>query len=696
MDVLRTMVMDDPRAQRAFVTGPADVQSWDSSWGLPREDYQPAEYVNYPATSNAVYACINARTKALSSLPIKLYSKKMDANGKRTEITSGPAWDLLQSINPYWTFGRWVEMTEQSLCVWGESFTFYATRGNRPVEMWWARADEVKVHPSSDGYISHFTYDPGRGGKPIRFEREETLWLRYPNVANQWAGLSPLAAARLSADAASAAMKSNNAIFRNGLTAAGMISPQQGTNLSDDQAKDVARLLTSRFKGMENAHRVAVLKFGVDVKQLSINPKDAEFLGMLNWSLEDVARAYAVPIDKIGGKRTYQNVDDSERVFWSDCIIPEAKFIAAEITEQLLPLFGGGMVAEFDDSDVSALHEAESAEWERWEGQINIGARLLNEYRAEKGLEPVPWGDVWWAQGTLIPIDSEEKPEPQLPVALAANTGDPDADNSKQDTERRRNTRAAAYGSAEHEARWRAHVDQTETWEQRIGAETARLMGDQMQSVLARLRQRGARAAEDLLLSPFDEGRWIKAFRIALRPVIEGVYREAGELARDQLGFAFAFDVQDPNVIRAIETQVQRFAVEVNNTTWQALQTSLAEGVSDGETIDQLAERINGIMGDRIRSSKDTIARTETTTASTTGTLESWRQSGVVVGKEWLAAIDDRTRESHVAAHGQRVGLNDSFTVGAATGTGPGNMGSARENVNCRCTIVPVLDTEGL
>ena len=42
-------------------------------------------------------------------------------------------------------------------------------------------------------------------------------------------------------------------------------------------------------------------------------------------------------------------------------------------------------------------------------GQINIGARTINEYRSEEGLDPVPWGDVYWAQSTLTPIEDAEK-----------------------------------------------------------------------------------------------------------------------------------------------------------------------------------------------------------------------------------------------------------------------------------------------
>lgn len=698
LDVLRTTLLDDPRASRAFVTGAADVLPTDVTFGTGG-DWTPSEYASYIATSNGVYACVNARTKALRRLPLRLYDGVGD---KRKEVTTGPARELLDRVNPYWTFGRWLDMTEQALCVWGESFSFYATQGRRPVELWWAPADRVTVHPDPENYISHFIYEVN--GKRIRFEREETLWLHYPNVNNQWEGLSPLAAARLAADTASAAAKSNYRVFTQGLTAAGMVVPQQGQNLTEDQARAVANDLNKRFTGASNAHKVAVLRFNVDVKSLSMTPKDAEFVASMNLSLEDIARAYAVPIDKVGGKRTYQNVEDSEKVFWNDCILPEAQFIAEEITEQLLPLLGRNLTAEFDDSEIDVLHEAETALWEREMGQLDRLTITINEWRADHGLEPVPWGDVVWMDGSKVPIEGPEKPAAPIPPALAASAGqDDDQQEDDEDeqtppppdnTERIR-TRVIEYDSSEHRAAWSTHVDRTDTWETRIGNATADLMRDQRQSVLATLRGR-SRSAEAVALDPFDRSRWIKTFRVKMRPLVAGVTEEAGEFGLDDLGIDFGFNVKDPDVLRAIETQVQRFAEDVNETTWNTLRDSIRDGIDAGEGIDALAERVDAVMGDRIKSSKEAIARTESTRASTNGTLASWQQSGVVTGKRWLAAIDARTRETHRAAHGQEVAIDANFTVGGATGPGPGSMSSAKESVNCRCSMEPVLDVEDM
>jgi hypothetical protein len=161
------------------------------------------------------------------------------------------------------------------------------------------------------------------------------------------------------------------------------------------------------------------MRHNYEIWQGSMTPKDADFLGGLAWSLEDVARAYKVPLDLIGGQRTYANVEAALKALWMHCLLPEAEFIASELTERLLPMFPAqaGDVVEFDISGVPALQEAEDSKWTRRMQQLEKGALTINEWREEAGQTPVPWGDVWWAPAGLRPVDGVPEPlEPNDPA----------------------------------------------------------------------------------------------------------------------------------------------------------------------------------------------------------------------------------------------------------------------------------------
>lgn len=88
------------------------------------------------------------------------------------------------------------------------------------------------------------------------------------------------------------------------------------------------------------------------------------------------------------------------------------------------------------------------------------------------------------------------------------------------------------------------------------------------------------------------------------------------------------------------------------------------------------------------------IARTETIATSNAATLEGWRQSDVIAGKQWVCAMTQNSRKAHKKANGQIVPLDEPFIVGGEKLMHPGDssMGASAENViNCRCTMKSVL-----
>jgi SPP1 gp7 family putative phage head morphogenesis protein len=334
-------------------------------------------------------------------------------------------------------------------------------------------------------------------------------------------------------------------------------------------------------------------------------------------------------------------------------------------------------VAEFDTDDIDVLQEARSEEWGRSKEQITVGAITVNEWRDEQGLEPVEWGDSWWAPSTLLPVTDSSLPA-QTPAS---------APPTEEPAPPRTQTRAIEYGSPEHQRIWNRFARKTTEYEKQVTRVTEDLFKRQRYSVLSRLKQRAARSPQDALDEPFDMAQWVKAFRTEIRPVLTTIIGEVGQDALDELAIIVAFNLTQPAVARFIERRAQRFAQAVNETTWNALKSSLSEGIKAGEDILKLSDRVTEVMAERIRSTPETIARTEVIGAANGGTLEAWRQSDVVEKKVWLAALDDRTRHSHIEAHGQTRDLDEDFEVGAGRGPVPGQIGRPEEDINCRCTI---------
>lgn len=113
-----------------------------------------------------------------------------------------------------------------------------------------------------------------------------------------------------------------------------------------------------------------------------------------------------------------------------------------------------------------------------------------------------------------------------------------------------------------------------------------------------------------------------------------------------------------------------------------------------GKSYGQIAKRLSDMTEASYKQSLR-IARTEAGRVRTITTQKGYEdaaEAGVnELQKRWVSGLDSRTRETHGAADGQTVAHDENFLVGDSRGPGPRMMGDAGEDINCRCTTVPVV-----
>lgn len=412
------------REELAWPVGAGAVPLGDLFHGHDQSEFSPEEYGDYAATSNEIYSVASKRARLMSGLTLKLYRGQ---GADKDEVTSGPAAELLARVNPFWTPRRLARMDELSMCLWGHTAWAIERRAGRPDEIWWLKPSRLRPVPHKTDYLKGFLYEPITGGPLIPFNPDEVIWFRHPNPLDEFSPLSPLAAARLAADTASAMMKSNQALFVNGLQGGGVVVPPANVTYTQQQAEDLSALLEHRRKGVDKAHRWLVLRMEAQLKGLNVTPKDAEFLGGLNFTLRQVCNAFGMQSALLNDLEhaTLSNVRDLERHEWASTLKPDAELRADEIKEQLLPLFGGSGPdhCEYDFTAVPALQESASEAWAREAQAIDRGALTINEWRKSKGLPAVPWGDVYWAPVNKAAVkDGASSPQQDTPPDQAPET----------------------------------------------------------------------------------------------------------------------------------------------------------------------------------------------------------------------------------------------------------------------------------
>lgn len=129
---------------------------------------------------------------------------------------------------------------------------------------------------------------------------------------------------------------------------------------------------------------------------------------------------------------------------------------------------------------------------------------------------------------------------------------------------------------------------------------------------------------------------------------------------------------------------------QITNASRRNISEQIRIGMQKGETDEQIAQRLMKRYKSLSPARAQTIAWTETHAATNYGSYSAARVSGESLAKIWLANADDRVREEHEDASGQKRSLDQPFTVDGEHLMFPGDssMGaSARLVVNCRCFI---------
>jgi hypothetical protein len=127
----------------------------------------------------------------------------------------------------------------------------------------------------------------------------------------------------------------------------------------------------------------------------------------------------------------------------------------------------------------------------------------------------------------------------------------------------------------------------------------------------------------------------------------------------------------------------------ITETTRSVIKRILGDSVANGLGIEETVRQILLLTNIRDRARARTIARTEVIGAGNYGSQKGAEATGLSLEKVWLTAVDGRERPEHRDANGNRVGLQEPFTVGGQELMYPhAENGTASNVINCRCAVV--------
>lgn len=152
--------------------------------------------------------------------------------------------------------------------------------------------------------------------------------------------------------------------------------------------------------------------------------------------------------------------------------------------------------------------------------------------------------------------------------------------------------------------------------------------------------------------------------------------------------------VDNPDVLPPPGKKVSKAIAEGKAQLWdkQQLQSVATQSILQGESIDQIADRLATAVGDSDMKAAVRNARTMYTGAENAGrqaAAERAQEKGVNITKVWVATLDMLTRHTHRLLDGQRKPIDKPFTVEGDEIMYPGDLKSKPALIwNCRCTYI--------
>ena len=121
------------------------------------------------------------------------------------------------------------------------------------------------------------------------------------------------------------------------------------------------------------------------------------------------------------------------------------------------------------------------------------------------------------------------------------------------------------------------------------------------------------------------------------------------------------FDIDNPGIQEWLAGYTPEFSSQLEAVNVAKLRAGLSEGIKAGESIRELAKRVNETYANWNRYRSEMIARSETIRASNAAAKETYRQSGVVKKIIWLANLDDRCCPWCEDLDGKVIDIEDNF-----------------------------------
>ncbi len=659
-----------------------------------------------------VYACVSAIAENLANIPFR-FSR---GQGRGEDILdTGDFVTLFDRPHPMLNRFEFWEYVVAWLLLRGRCFIVGLDRANRvinwsernrqrPWQLMVLSPDRFRKHMQG-GYLLSWSYTQGYD-EPFysyTFVPDELIYLRLPGVGNFYEGQNPLFVALLAAQTDYASAQFMKGLMMNNADQGMVVSTDQ--RLAEEQRVQIDAAVRNRKRMAGRADKPLILEGGLKVEKPTITNADLQFLESRKFSRQEICAVYRVPQEIIGyAEDANRAVADSVRLnFFEGRVLPLGERLETAV-DPIVKSFGPDVFGWFDADALPIMQAARRSRYASAVQAFGIGVPIdvcnqvfdlgLPDDLPHKGKSYLPFA-LQEVGGATTELPGTGLQEPQAePAAAAIDSLLARLTNGQEKIPLPPfHCHVCAPGADEYAS---AIAGSIRIKQGRLN----KFFFEQRNRVLAALeKEMGQR----------NGGKGIKAFENLLNLIEENkvLWQRLAPLLRNDLDFGVAqigkdlgiedFSVPPTATINFLGKRENPIKA-INHTTWERLRSALQEGVGEGETFEQLTDRVKDIYKEASRSRAESIALTETNIAVNSGRFEGMKAAGVDK-KGWQTSNLAGVRAAHLQAeqdYADGIPLDQDFIVGGERLKYPGDPNGSPENtINCRCFTFAILEDKG-
>lgn len=355
----------------------------------------------------AVFTAVTILSDAIATLPLKQYR---GLGTKKTEIALSPV-----IAQPYVEITQldWISQMQMSLGLRGNAYALIIERDARGMasQIMPVHPDKVSIRRNSGQLVYRIDN--------IDYPQDDVFHIRGYSVPGSPVGLSPIDICRSAFGIAKSADDYYRAFFYNSAQPGGIL--RVPGDLDSEEARDLANQWMQSHQGIGASHVPAVLSGGIEWQSITLSPRDIEFIESRQFSREEIASIYRIPLYMMGiqgASKMGVGIEQDELSFTRNTLQGWLRRHELALSS-LLPT---GQYVRFDLSE--RLRGDVLTRYRVYQIARNNGIMPPSEIRTMEDLPPLSDEYSAWADNPMAPLNSAQNgtltaPGVETPLPIA-------------------------------------------------------------------------------------------------------------------------------------------------------------------------------------------------------------------------------------------------------------------------------------